>query len=368
MKSGNSKKNKIKKIIVAPLDWGLGHATRCIPIIQHLMQSNCEVIIISSGRSLVLLQNEFPHIIVYDVSAYNIEYQRSGNFILKIGLQLFKVFKGIRKEHLELLKIVKTENPDLIIADNRYGMYHPHVQSIIITHQLMVKIPGLRFMEPIVKRWLYYRHKKFNAVWIPDIETEPNIAGDLSHAGIKPRNIKYLGVLTRFKKLKEPPQSTGKILVIISGPEPQRTLFEEMILQQAALLTYPFIIVQGKSESQERKSLAPHIQIISHCNSEALFALAEEAEIIISRGGYSTLMDLSQLNKKCIFIPTPGQTEQEYLVQELAKNNQVLYAKQEDCNIGELINKINQLDIRFNIPADTDFFKQVVNDAISSLD
>ncbi|MBK7107963.1 MAG: glycosyltransferase [Chitinophagales bacterium] len=332
------------------------------------MQSNCEVIIISSGRSLVLLKNEFPHFTMYDVSAYNIEYQRSGNFILKIGMQLFKVFNGIRTEHLELNKIVITEKPDLIIADNRYGMYHPNVHSIIITHQLMVKIPGIKFMQSIVKRWLYYRHKKFDAVWVPDMEKEPNIAGDLSHAGIKPRNIKYLGVLTRFKKLKETPPSTGKILVIISGPEPQRTLFEEMILKQAAILTYPFIIVQGKSEKQEMKMLDSHIQIISHCNSDALFALAEEAEIIISRGGYSTLMDLSQLNKKCIFIPTPGQTEQEYLVQQLSKNNQVLYGKQEDCNIGELIEKINQSDIRFYIPADTQFFKQVVNDAISSID
>lgn len=366
MEALNSTKNRRKKIIVAPLDWGLGHATRCIPIIRYLIQCDCDVVIISSGRSLSLLQNEFPQLNTYHVPAYNIEYQRSGNFILKIGLQLFKIFSGIGREHRELRRIARIEQPDFIISDNRYGMYHRHIPCAIISHQLMIKIPGFGFMEPVVKRWLYYRHSKFNALWVPDMENEPSLAGDLSHKGIQHTNTKYLGLLTRFNKVRQHAVSAGNVLVIISGPEPQRTLFEDMILQQAAVLPHQFIVVSGKSEIREQQQIAPHIALLSHCTGDALFALAEEAEIIISRGGYSTLMDLSQLNKKCIFIPTPGQTEQEYLVRQLAAQKQVLYADQADCDIGALITTLRESEIRFYIPGDTNFFKAVVHDAIAT--
>lgn len=352
---------------MSPLDWGLGHATRCIPVIRHLLGCGCRVIIISSGRSLSLLQKEFPDITTYNVEAYNIEYQRKGNFVLKIALQLWKVFIGIRNEHKQLRRIIDIENPDLIISDNRYGMYSAKIKSIFITHQIMVKIPNLHFLEPVVKWWLYSRHKKFDTLWIPDMENTPNLAGDLSHSGKLIPDSTYIGILTRFLPAEKPGVVSNQILIILSGPEPQRSIFEDMILEQIAALPFQFIVVQGKSEVKENFQLAPHIQLISYANADVLYQMACASEIIISRGGYSTLMDFSQLNKHCIFIPTPGQTEQEYLVKQLADSGQVVYAKQEECNIAALISAVKEKNIRFYIPTDINYFTEIINTELQTL-
>lgn len=339
----------------------MGHATRCIPIIRHLLDKGCEVVLISSGRSLLLLQAEFPNLKTYNVPAYNIEYQRKGNFLIKIVLQLQKVFRGIGNEQKETTKIAEIEKPDLIISDNRYGVYSHNVKSVIISHQMQVKIPSTRILEPVVQQWLYNRHKKFDSVWIPDVKDEPNISGDLGHTGKLHPDTKYLGVLTRFENNKEIITNNKLVLVILSGPEPQRSILEEIILQQAAELPFQFIVVQGKSEKKETKHIQDNIQLITYCTTDELNHLILQSEIIISRGGYSTLMDLALFGKKCIFIPTPGQTEQEYLVQTLAEKKLVVKADQQSMRLKTIIEFINLNNIRFYIPASKDLYQKIVD-------
>lgn len=318
-----------KRILIAPLDWGLGHATRCIPIIRACLALGHDVFIVSTGRSLQLLKKEFPDLKFFDVPAYDIYYQKKGSFLINIIAQLGKVFKGIKREHLLTEKIIEDHGIDLIISDNRYGIYSRKIHSIIISHQMMVKMPKCRIAEPFIYLWLQRQHKKFNAIWIPDVKGEPNISGDLSHKYRIPKHAEFIGILTRFRKPEFNVEKNIDVLAIISGPEPQRTIFESLIVEQAGKTSKNFVIVSGLSEKNTRENIGNNITIISHIPGEELFKLILSSEIIISRGGYSTLMDLALLNKKCIFVPTPGQTEQEYLVEELHKKKLAYAVKQE---------------------------------------
>lgn len=354
---------KGKKVIVAPLDWGLGHATRCIPLIRECILNGAEVILISSGRSLALLQKEFPSLRSYDVPAYNIYYQKTGSFVLKIVTQLSKIFRGIKQEHRALKIICENEKPHLIIADNRYGMYHKHLYSILITHQIMVKFPSFKIIEWGVHLWLRKKHNRFNEVWIPDVAGTPNISGDLSHKYKLPDNTKYIGILTRFDVPASPVKITNDILIIMSGPEPQRTLFEEMILEQMKSIHRKCILISGTSERKSDIFISQNIRLISFCTAEELFELVNQSHIIISRGGYSTLMDLAHLNKKCIFIPTPGQTEQEYLVKQLQKENLAFAVSQKQFNLKTALEKV-ELTKGFYISADRKQFAQHIKEKL----
>ncbi len=355
---------KKRTILIAPLDWGLGHATRCIPIIRACVADGHRVILASSGRSLQLLVKEFPTLTAIEIPSYNIYYQKKGSFILKMLAQLGKVFSGIRTEHGLTKAIVKEHGVDLIIADNRYGIWHEGVYSVIITHQMMVKVPSFRIAEPFVYAWLQWQHRKFDAVWIPDTKDHNNISGDLSHKYRLPRNANFVGILTRFRKPETEITPTNDVLAIVSGPEPQRSIFESLIIEQAKKLPLQFIIVQGISETNTDEKIADNIRLISHLPGEALFQLTLESSVIISRGGYSTLMDLALLNKHCIFVPTPGQTEQEYLVEALHKNKMVYGTTQDKFNLATALEAVKATN-GFLIQSDAEAFKTTLNATIA---
>ena len=354
---------KKQTVLIAPLDWGLGHATRCIPIIRECIEQGHRVIMASSGRSLELLKKEFPGITAIEIPSYNIYYQKKGSFILKIIGQLGKVFKGIKREHRITADIVKQYGVDLIISDNRYGIYHRDVYSVIITHQMMVKVPSFKIAEPFVYLWLQWQHRKFDRVWIPDTENENNISGDLSHKYPVPKHAQFIGILTRFRKPDMPVTPKNNVLAIVSGPEPQRTIFEDMIIEQAKQIPLQFIIVRGISETDTDEMVEKNIRIISHLPGEALFQLILDSEIIISRGGYSTLMDLALLDKQCIFVPTPGQTEQEYLVKALHKNDMVFGVSQDKFNLSNALTSLAHKN-HFLIPSDVRAFVPFLEEAV----
>lgn len=240
-------------------------------------------------------------------------------------------------EHKILQNLVEQHKPDLIISDNRYGLHSKKVKCILITHQMMVKIPSCRMLEPVVHWWLMRQHKKFDAVWIPDVAGSPNISGDLSHYYKLPEYIKHIGILTRFTTPEKIPPKEIDVLAVLSGPEPQRTIFEEQIISQAKHRKEKFVIVSGVSEHTADENITENIRRISFCTAEELFQLVLRSEIIISRGGYSTLMDIAHLNKKCIFVPTPGQTEQEYLVEQLQKQNLVYAVQQKYFHLADAL-------------------------------
>lgn len=297
-----------KRVLIAILNWGLGHATRCMPIIQHLLKMGIEPILASDGRALLLLQKEYPNLKTIDLPAYNVTY-RSENMMWNIAPQIPKILKAIRQEHKALPQIIKDYQIDAIISDNRFGCYTSTIPSVFITHQVNIKIPfqgGAGFINYLNRQFI----KRYNTCWIPDVPTSPNLAGTLSDA-TQLENHQYIGILSRLKYEKRPKKYD--IAVVLSGPEPQRTFLEKSIIQQLQKTTYKAIVIKGKTDENEHTKPTKYLELYSFLTAKKLNQILLESDVIITRSGYSTLMDLVFLKKKAILIPTPGQTEQEYL-------------------------------------------------------
>ncbi len=328
------------KILVAPLHWGLGHAARCIPLIRTLLEEGNEVVLASDGAALQLLQEEFPTLLSVALPAYNIRYPTSSIF-WNILWQSWQFFKAVRAEHLDIQRIVIEYQIDQIVSDNRFGCYSPLVKkNIFLTHQLNLLTPFGLFDAPA--RWLNHRFiKRFDVLWIPDMAEEPSLSGKLSHGhleGLPP--VKYIGALSRFEKKEtiapvffKGNKGEKKILVVLSGPEPQRTFLEEKIILQAKSSSYQFLIIKGLVSQNniflQEKNVATYLYMTSDYLNQAML----EADVVVSRSGYTTLMDLSKLGKKALLIPTPGQTEQEYLAKHFLEKNIIAVQTQKDIQL-----------------------------------
>ncbi|WP_445956765.1 glycosyltransferase [Yeosuana sp.] len=327
-----------KKILVAPLNWGLGHATRCIPIIHALMEHHYEPIIASDGAALDLLKKEFPTLIALELPSYHIQYTKHG-FLLK--WQFFKnspkLFKAIKSEKKVVQNIIETYNITGVISDNRFGVFsiNRHIPSVYITHQLNVYSGITTWLSTKMHQHII---KKHDECWVPDFENSPNLSGQLGHIQNHNLNLKYLGILSRFEKSTS--SKIFDILVILSGPEPQRTLLEHKILLELKAFKKNIILVQGKVENTQIISKNNNLTIYNYMQSEALEKAIQNSHLIISRSGYTTIMDLAKLGGKVFFIPTPGQHEQIYLAKRLEKLNIAPYCKQGDFNM-EKLNTIN---------------------------
>jgi uncharacterized protein (TIGR00661 family) len=298
------------------LDWGLGHATRCIPIINELIKENSQVFI-SVDKSLnFLLKKEFPEAVFLPINGYRIKYSRNGSWLfLKLLLQFPKIIFSAWKENLWLRNIINEYRIDAVISDNRFGLYNKRIPSVYITHQLYIK-SGNSISEKIAQKIHYYFIKKYNNCWVPDFK-ENGLAGKLSHPVNKPSNISYIGPLSRFKKLNNIPLKYD-LLVSLSGPEPQRTVFEKMIIAQLGAFKKKVLLVRGMPyENSKMEPAGESIEIVNHLSAQELNMAFQQSEMIISRSGYSTIMDLVKLGKNAILVPTPGQGEQEYLAEYL---------------------------------------------------
>ncbi len=335
-----------KKILVAPLDWGLGHATRMIPVIHELQKLGAEVVIASNGRALSLLRKEFPHLTCIKLPGYGVRYQRKGSLGITLLLQLPKILAAVQAEKKWLRKIIAGEKINAVISDNRFGMYAKEIPCIFITHQVNIIAPS-----PFgwAQRWINQINRKlignFDACWIPDFEKEPVLSGALSHHFPLPESAVFIGPLSRFSYRET--RKRYKLLVLLSGPEPQRTMLEQKLLLQVEdyvagrgnqsgnvdpMRNQPtgILFVRGIPEGSDTiMEPAPGVKQVDYLLTEALNTAVLESEIIISRPGYSTVMDLSCLGSRAIFIPTPGQPEQEYLAEYLKKKG-VCYAASQD--------------------------------------
>jgi len=320
-----------KTILVCPLDWGLGHATRCVPIITELLNQNFNVLIGASDRSAELLHTEFPKLIILPFVGYEISYPERGSMILKMSKQIPHLLSRIASERREVIKFVQDHHIDGIISDNRFGLGIAGVLSVYITHQIRIAAPPrFRFIEPVLRYLHRIIFNRFDEVWIPDYLGDNNLSGSLSHNQKLPAHAHFIGPLSRFDRAVSSYEFPDTdLLVIISGPEPQRTKFEWMILRQLDGRSEKVLIVRGAPESQRKVKVSENITVVDHLPALELNQAICNAKIIVARSGYSTIMDLSKLGKKAIFIPTPGQTEQEYLAALLMDKN-VCYSEFQD--------------------------------------
>lgn len=316
------------KILVAPLNWGLGHATRCIPVIRAVQQAGAEVIIGADGKPFDLLHKEFPELRCIRLQGATIHYPKNGNLLFSLLVQLPKLLISVWKEHRALQRLIEAEKIVGVISDNRYGLHSRRIKSIFITHQVGIKLPAaLRWLEPLLYQINRKLIEQFDSCWIPDYEHSNNLSGELSHKFSLPRNAVFVGPLSRFTFFET--EKKYDLLFLLSGPEPQRTLLENLLMRQVKEITdrhstdevvspMKVLLIRGLPEgSPELIDAGSNITQADYLLSNALNMAMLSTVTIICRPGYSSVMDLAILKSKAILIPTPGQTEQEYLAQRL---------------------------------------------------
>ncbi|HEY9113672.1 MAG TPA: glycosyltransferase family protein, partial [Bacteroidales bacterium] len=283
---------KGKNILVCPLDWGLGHATRLVPVIDLLLRKNHNVIIGADKRPLQFLKQRFPGCENIVIPGYHVRYPKNGNMGLFMMMAYPKMMRQANKSKQILKEIISEKKIDIIISDNRYELANNNVYSILITHQLNIQTPGLlKIISPIIQGKLKTFFKNFNEIWIPDVEGENNLSGKLSRLKKFPdKKFYFVGPLSRFVLLpRKEIEKKYDLLILLSGPEPQRTILENKLINQAMKSGLKTVVLQGKPELSEEKQ-EKNIRIISHLPDNELAEIIKSSQHIICRSGYTTIM------------------------------------------------------------------------------
>lgn len=327
-----------KKFLICVLNWGIGHASRVIPIIKLLQKYNQTIYIASDGDALTFLRLEFPDLEYCELPAYNPIYPKGNSGMMrKILFQMPKFSRAIEQEHVIVERIVKEKRIDIVISDNRYGCYSNRVKSILITHQINIQMPQIYgFLEPFVNYFNWQKIKRFYRVWVPDFSDDRNLTGDLTVSNTVGR--RYIGQLSRMEPMPNV-EKKYDILALISGPEPQRGVFENILRSQLHNYSGTSLLVRGKPDGTSEIRQHGKTSEVDFLTTEALNLAIEQSKMIIARSGYSTIMDLAKLGKQAIFVPTPGQTEQLYLAKKLNTRGLCYYKDQADFKLSKALNK-----------------------------
>ena len=334
-----------KRVLIAPLNWGLGHASRSADVIMSIQASHpeTEIVLASDDAAAKWLRLQFPTLKLYELPGYEVHYGKGKSVMPAMLLSAPRILRGIYREHRILQRLIPQEEIDLVISDCRFGLWSKLCTTVFITHQLELQPPGGK--HSLASRIANYINrffiKRFHHCWVPDLAEQPGLAGALSHPGTLPHNCRYIGPLSRFKWIGA---STNQhldeglqLLCIVSGPEPQRAMFLQLLLEQLEHLPVPTTVVAGTPGTSTCKQAPPHVKLMPHLPDEALWHAIQHARLVISRPGYSTIMDLWYAGGKMAFVPTPGQTEQEYLALLLEQQGIAGYAEQADLNLKALI-------------------------------
>jgi uncharacterized protein (TIGR00661 family) len=314
------------------LDWGLGHASRSVPIIRSLLGQYKEIILASDGNSSKLLQKEFPKLETIALPEYDITYKHE-SIALNLLSQSFKLLRVIKKENKRVSDIVKNKQITHIISDNRFGCYHDTCENILISHQIRL-LHSNRFIQASATRLNKKLISKFDQCWVPDYETTPNLSGLMSHNISLDIPVKYIGPQSRFAEIPTNSEYKFTVLAILSGPEPQRTYLENKVSNCLLNTEGRHIIVRGIESEEHQEN---NIKFLGIQDVKELTSLIQQSKYLISRSGYSSLMDYNAMKRKAILIPTPGQTEQEYLAKEQIEYGHHLVLNQDNLDLSRII-------------------------------
>ena len=323
------------------------------------------MVLAADGAQKALLELEFPELTMEHLKGYEMNYAKNKHwFSFKIITQIPKILKAINKEHRWLIQVIKKHNIDAIISDNRYGLWHPTLPVVFITHQLNIKT-SVSWAEGLIRKYNYNFINRFSCCWVPDVEGYPNIAGELSH----PKNlpaipVKYLGGISRFYNQNVAEEYDA--VIVISGPEPQRTLLEQKILEELPGCEEKLLLIRGLPGNVAEITPIKNTTILNHLPAKELALVFAKSKFIISRSGYTTVMDILKLNKKAILIPTPGQTEQEYLAIHLQKQNWCMTINQEEFNLQAALNAASQFTYQHS-GINMELYKNVLNDFVAEV-
>lgn len=334
-----------KTVLVAALDWGLGHASRCIPIVSFLEQNGCEVILGSSEKAGLLLQKQFPNLKYIELPSYQVKYAKHARTDWQIAIQAPKIIAAIKKEQLFLQAICTQYQIDAIISDNRFGLYHATIPTVFISHQLELQTGVFQPLASLVNAFQKKYILKFSECWIPDYQGKNSLSGKLSNTQSYNIPIQYLGPLSRAFNVDEKETYDYQFCFLLSGPEPQRTIFEEKIVKQLWASSQKAMIVRG---TQEKSTIyyPENCAIFDLVADKELETIINKAEIIVSRSGYSSIMDAALWNKKWAFCPTPHQPEQEYLAKRLKDNFDMYVFNANQLSLVEILKYSKKLQIK----------------------
>lgn len=355
-----------KKILVCPLDWGLGHAARDVGIIHRLLEAGHHVILGADGGALDLLAGEFPDLeMIRFRSRIRIRYSRRLPAWLKISFLSPLLLCEILFEHFRLARLIRQVEPDIIISDNRYGLWNRNVFSVLITHQISMRLPRLaRFLEYPAYLAVKLLIGRFDRCWVPDFPGIPNLSGQLSHRWPLPVNAVFTGAISRLARGIPTPDggSSGNhvaypgtvapvdLLVLLSGPEPQRSELQKIILRQVLSLRARCVILQGLPGKLQRSDITSSATMYSHLPAGELRQLTAASGKVICRAGYTSIMDLGLMKKKALIIPTPGQTEQEYLARMLSENGMFLTCSQNELELVQAMEDLEDFEPAYGFP------------------
>lgn len=341
-----------KNILVAPLNWGLGHATRLFPVIQTIISQGHHVLIASAPRFKPLFFVSFPTCTYIEIDEPQILFRDSHPFKLLHHLKLSnQIRKSIRTEQAWIKNVISDFSIDLIISDNRYGLYHCEVPSVFITHQLS-PITGYGYIaDRLIQLYLYKYMNRFTECWVPDVSTADNLAGKLSQTPHNPKvPVHYIGWLSRLSPLATT-HKENYLLVLLSGPEPARTDFENLLLQQISTLNQKCVFIRGVTYNTLELKNTEQTTFYNQADSHLLSQLIQDAAWMVSRSGYSSIMDIIRFNKHSVLVPTPGQTEQEYLAAYLSKKGIAPFVPQSKFNLLDCSKK--QAAFEYRLPTFT---------------
>lgn len=330
-----------KRVLVAPLDWGLGHAARCVPVIRAFCDQGAEVILAADGRPAAFLAQQFPELELIRLRGYDITYPKSDRLALHLLLSAPRIFSRIREEREVLRTIIREKKIDIVVSDNRFGLGTGAAYSVYITHQLRVPAKTAGALATRIHRSYI---ETYDEVWVPDHpHATENFSGTLAHPPPYPiKNLHYVGPLTRFPQADALPLERP-LLVLLSGPEPQRSLFEQLIIGQLASLQVGTLLLRGTPGQPEISSPYPWLQILSHLPTDELANAIRSSALVVARSGYSTLLDLAASGSKLFAVPTPGQPEQEYLAQYLGEKGYLGFSSQKDFSLMKAVQLTDQL-------------------------
>ncbi len=300
--------------LIAPLDWGLGHATRCVPIINECLAKREKVIIAADGAAAAFLKQEFPNLTHIRLKGWRMRYFWPLPLALALQMPFFGV--SILLEHWRLQRIIRRMGVCRVISDNRYGLWSRDIDSTIITHQLYIQLPQwLKLFEKPLHAFTVRLLRRFAHIWVPDYaDAQKSLSGALSHGGALDAAVEYIGPLSRFSadSMDEPSLPVPQVLVVLSGPGRQKRRFAKLILNHLKGSAKRILVV-GAEPNLKYQITDGGVLIINHLPSQELNSLLKLAPHVIARSGYTTIMDLHRLGRRAILFPTKGQWEQEYL-------------------------------------------------------
>ena len=338
------------KTLFCVLNWGLGHASRSSVLIQRLIQEGHDVTIASDGVALTHLKKRFPDHSFLELPSYNVRYA-SSSMIINMVLQARKILQAIKDEHSVVSAFCKNHKIEQIISDNRYGCYHHDLPSHFLSHQLRPIIPGPKFTARFFYKKLDRFMAPFTSIWVPDKAPPNNLSGQLSSHSRDKMYKGFLSDLATYKIPKEERSYCYDIGLLLSGPEPARSHLEECLINILKPLKHLQIcLVRGlPNEDSIPLNLPPHIHVFNHLHGPELAAKLNGCRALICRSGYSTLMDLLCLDIDAVVIPTPGQTEQVYLAEQMAKKSNYTMLSQKELSYKRLIEALADLPAQLSI-------------------